>query len=305
MKYISLHRLLAQECCLAFQRRAGLQILAGSMVLWAGASPALAQAPYPRTGWVANLSTLSHNVSGMVTIIDANTYQVSNFTYDAGGISVFFYLAAMNTNASFQPTGGGLSTGPQLRGGPVYTESNPGNLTIDLPAGTNFDGRNAISVWCVAANSSFGDGTFISPLENWRRVAFGNTANTGNGADTFDFDQDGHSNLMEYATRTDPKVPNTGPFPTPTQVTLPGNVKAQQFVFPYRVGVLDVRYRVLRSTDLSNWTEIYRNEPKTATITSATGVTSVENPLSQTITITDATAGNKFFWRLAVEPTPL
>lgn len=42
------------------------------------------------------------------------------------------------------------------------------------------------------------------PLESWRLRYFGITTNTGNAADTFDFDKDGMANLLEYGLGSTP-----------------------------------------------------------------------------------------------------
>jgi hypothetical protein len=119
------------------------------------AKPADAQLTSPQVGWQAELSSIAHNVSGTVTIVDEDTVQVDDFTYDGGGISVYFYLGHEQTRDSFQ---NGLQIGPQLLGTPRNGTEPP--LVIDLPASQTLEGWNAISVWCVAAGSSFGDGTF-------------------------------------------------------------------------------------------------------------------------------------------------
>ena len=46
----------------------------------------------PGVGYKASLSTNSHNVSGTVSVVDADTLLVEDFTFDGAGISVFFYL---------------------------------------------------------------------------------------------------------------------------------------------------------------------------------------------------------------------
>lgn len=119
-------------------------------------NPAAGQTPYPRAGWTATLSTLAHNVSGQATIVDEDTFRLDNFYYDGGGISVYAYLGVTNTNPSFAS---GLQTGPQLLGMPF----SGGSLVIDLPPGQTLDAYSAISIWCVAASSSFGSGTFVPP----------------------------------------------------------------------------------------------------------------------------------------------
>ena len=54
-------------------------------------------------------------------------------------------------------------------------------------------------------------GTGITNLEAWRLQDFGSIDNTGDGADTNDFDLDGLPNLLEFATGTDPTQGNAMP----------------------------------------------------------------------------------------------
>ena len=51
----------------------------------------------------------------------------------------------------------------------------------------------------IAAN-----GRGLTAIEEWRLEHFGNPDNTGSGADNSDFDKDGLSNILEYATDSDP-----------------------------------------------------------------------------------------------------
>jgi Electron transfer DM13 len=117
-----------------------------------------ATSPYARAGWQAQLSTFAHNVSGTVTIVDADTFRVDNFFYDGGGINVHFILAASNNNTLFRTAR--LVTEPNLLG----TAHNGDSITIDLPVGTTFDGYGAISLWCIPASANFGSGSFASPV---------------------------------------------------------------------------------------------------------------------------------------------
>ena len=50
-----------------------------------------------------------------------------------------------------------------------------------------------------------------SVLEGWRQQFFGIATNSGNAADTFDYDNDGLPNLLEWACNQNPTVPNTLP----------------------------------------------------------------------------------------------
>jgi hypothetical protein len=118
-------------------------------------APAEAQLTAPQVGWQAELSRVAHNVSGTVTILDENTIQVDDFTYDGGGLDVYFYLGQTETKPAFTS---GLQIGPQLLGS-MFNENGP-PLVIDLPTGQTLEGWNAISVWCVTVGVSFGSGTF-------------------------------------------------------------------------------------------------------------------------------------------------
>ncbi len=110
---------------------------------------------YERAGWEAQLSTIYHNVSGTVRILDHNSLEVENFDYDGGGPAVYFYLGTENTQQAFL---NGIPAG-SLLSGPIYNNE---AFTIDLPPGQTMDMYNAISVWCVDFRVNFGSGTFGS-----------------------------------------------------------------------------------------------------------------------------------------------
>jgi large repetitive protein len=60
------------------------------------------------------------------------------------------------------------------------------------------DNESSLTGWVTSAPVS----SISSPLltiESWRQTHFGSTANSGDGLDTFDFDNDGLVNLLEYA----------------------------------------------------------------------------------------------------------
>lgn len=120
------------------------------------ASPTRATLASPLVGWKANLSTLAHGVSGSVTILDDDTVRVDNFTYDGGGIIVYFYLAPSNSYSSFKDNG--LGIGNDIKG--TSFDGTQGPFTIDLPGASTVEGYHGVSVWCVTANANFGSGTF-------------------------------------------------------------------------------------------------------------------------------------------------
>ncbi|MHC4088200.1 MAG: DM13 domain-containing protein [Planctomycetota bacterium] len=109
-----------------------------------------------RVGWQADLSTLFHDVDGIVTIVDEDTIQVDHFYFDGLGLSIYFYLATEDDDAAFA---NGLQIGTNLFG-TVFSDD---SMTIDLPANETIDDYNAISVWCVPVSANFGSGTFQCP----------------------------------------------------------------------------------------------------------------------------------------------
>jgi hypothetical protein len=119
-----------------------------------------ATAQVDRSGWQAELSTLSHDVRGVVTVVDADTIRVDNFYFDGLGIEVFFTLATGNSKAAFS---NGLLVGNDLVGTVFANDS----LVIDLPPGETTSDYRAVSVWCTAAGANFGSGLFQNPRTDW------------------------------------------------------------------------------------------------------------------------------------------
>jgi hypothetical protein len=76
-----------------------------------------------------------------------------------------------------------------------------------------------------------------SAIETWRQANFGTTANTGDAADLSDFDQDGLTNLLEFAFGLDPKSGSSRQIPA-------GQVQGGNFVvtFPQPAGVDGITY---------------------------------------------------------------
>lgn len=112
---------------------------------------------YARAGWVANLSTLQHGVSGKVTIVDARTIRITEFNYDGGGPQVYAYLGEQNTNPAFQA---GRVIGARLNRGTAYVNA---TLELQLPEGQTLDELTAVSIWCADFRVNFGSGVFKPP----------------------------------------------------------------------------------------------------------------------------------------------
>jgi hypothetical protein len=92
-----------------------------------------------------------------------------------------------------------------------------------------------------------------SPLAAWRQTYFGSSANSGNGADTYDFDLDGLPNLLEFAFNLDPTKNSAGQIPRP-------QIVGSNFVvtFTQPASVSGVTYGAEWSTSLlaGSWTAI-------------------------------------------------
>lgn len=104
----------------------------------------------PLVGTTSTFSNFAHDIGGTLTLIDDRTIEISNFTYDGGGPSVFFYTGTDGNYAA------GRLIGPMLNGRVWNGET----LTIELPGDITLDDFNGISVWCDIFNANFGDATF-------------------------------------------------------------------------------------------------------------------------------------------------
>lgn len=82
--------------------------------------------------------------------------------------------------------------------------------------------------------------------ESWRLMHFGNTENSGDGADLQDYDHDGIANLIEYAFGLDPKNNSAGLLPAPQMEN-----GRQVIRFTPPASVADVTYGAEWSTDLA------------------------------------------------------
>lgn len=106
-----------------------------------------------------------------------------------------------------------LATGTAGGGNGVYANNSTASL-VDFE-GTDATGGVAALTFGVPNNPqneayilSLRGAPATTALQDWRLANFGSTANSGLGADAADFDGDGISNLVEYATGTNPTVAN-------------------------------------------------------------------------------------------------
>jgi hypothetical protein len=93
-------------------------------------------------------------------------------------------------------------------------------------------------------------GSSLSALQSWRVTHFGNSANSGSGADSADPDNDGRANLLEYATGT---LPNSADSGSVVAVARSGNVLTLTF---NRIGDSSLSYVVEASNNLTTWSTV-------------------------------------------------
>ena len=141
-------------------------------------------------------------------------------------------------------------------------------------------------------------GTFTN-FNAWSWETLPASATLAQHAATFDFDGDGRSNLLEYASQTDGTVPNGG---TPVAFTRNAAGTLATIVIPYRYSAPDLFYAIERNTALGGaWTTIATVNSATNGYTTLAGVAFAGNDAT-TITFTDTfIAGQpKVFYRLRV-----
>ena len=100
----------------------------------------------PQIGKSAFFSSLQHGVSGRATIVSNCEIEVDQFNYDGGGIDVRVYGAI---DGNFID---GISLSNDLTGPSHNNET----FNIFLPADTDFDTINSLSIWCVDFRVNFG-----------------------------------------------------------------------------------------------------------------------------------------------------
>ena len=106
-----------------------------------------------KIGQQAQLLTRFHDVQGTATIIDDCTIEITNFSFDGGGIDTQIYLG---TGGEFRESQGGSVSGNLV--GTLFVSN---TIRVTLPVGKTMDDFDSISVWCVPVSASFGDGSFF------------------------------------------------------------------------------------------------------------------------------------------------
>ncbi|TLD68179.1 hypothetical protein FEM03_23995 [Phragmitibacter flavus] len=108
---------------------------------------------------------------------------------------------------------------------PIPAPTTPGLYTL---SGRIFDGTSSYT----EVSTTF---TVNTPLQTWRKTHFGITTNSGNAADTADFDNDGIANLLEWATLLNPAAASV----LPVSATLNAATNNMEFIYTRNKAALD------------------------------------------------------------------
>ena len=110
-------------------------------------------AEHPLVGAAALLQTHHHEVTGVATVLDDCTVEIEGFVFDGQGLDVRAVLSDEPDFGSYDVISEDLRTDGPYDGA---------TLTLPLREGMTWDGVTHLSIWCVPAGTSFGDGAFGS-----------------------------------------------------------------------------------------------------------------------------------------------
>jgi autotransporter-associated beta strand protein len=168
--------------------------------------------------------------------------QVSLAWDASSGASSYTIQRSMTADGPYTVISAGVVTGTS------YVDSNVINGT------TYYYVVAAVNALAQSANSNEVAATpasLTSPLQDWRQIYFGSSANTGDAADTADPDGDGIPNLLEYALGTNPTSAGSSP------VTLGTSDDFLTLSFT-RIADSSLTYSIEASDDLGgSWTTVH------------------------------------------------
>jgi autotransporter-associated beta strand protein len=144
----------------------------------------------------------------------------------------------------------------------LYTDLGPFPVTFSTsePQYVRFTvtGKNASSsnYWVLLDSLTFDPATSATgePIKDWRFAYFGTTSAVDDADDLADPDQDGVSNLVEYATGSTPTAPN----PSPVSATFEDGHLA--LTFNRVLNATDITYRVVAGSDIPPTTSVWSSE---------------------------------------------
>jgi hypothetical protein len=163
------------------------------------------------------------NAPLIFTIRNTGTANLTGLGITLGGLnSGEFIVTASPTAPVPGPNGGTTFT-------VLFTPVTTGPRYASLHIASNDTDENPFDITLT--------GTGVIPITSWRQTHFGSTANSGDGADLNDYDNDGLVNLIEYAFGLNPTLNSAGQLPQ-------GQIVGANFVLSFTepVGVTGVTY---------------------------------------------------------------
>jgi autotransporter-associated beta strand protein len=243
--------------------------------------------------------TLSGGLGGSGLVNAPAKTVIVGTTFDPGVLSVTSNLTLATGTATTLLASDSLATTSAVT--VTGSVVNSGTLTINADTGYTFAaddsftfvtgasitrGFTAVSVGSVALTASSGgvwtgsgsglafsydentatltvaNGSTLTPLEEWRLTNLGSSENTGDAADSFDKDNDGIPNLLEYALNGNPNIADRSILPVATG----GNPLSLTFT---RLGDSGITYIVEASDTLAtdSWSSIYTSSGTAGPVT--------------------------------------
>ena len=149
-------------------------------------------------------ATASDSVgSGGVVALPNGNYLVRSANWDSGTLinagAVSFGLGLAGVTGTINTSNSAIGSIPNASPQAPILDSVNNHFIV------RFSGEGKVRV------GSQLDGFATSALQSWRQLYFGTIANTGNAADTFDFDRDGLVNVIEFAFGLNPTQPSQLP----------------------------------------------------------------------------------------------
>jgi autotransporter-associated beta strand protein len=236
------------------------------------------------SGYAVKLSASSGTLSVVVSAPDApadlvataGDGQVGVSWNASAGATSYTVLRSTTSGSGYAQVTGGTTTAT----GFTDTTVTNGTTYYYVVTATNLGGTSAASNQAGAQP--------LSARQSWRLSHFGTISNSGSAADTADPDGDGRSNLLEYATGSDPNDTDAGPAAVLGE-TADGTRLTLTFT---RIADSSLTYTVQASNNLTSpWTDIW----------SSTGAANTEGSITVPDT-EDLSANLKRFLRLKISP---
>jgi hypothetical protein len=144
-----------------------------------------------------NAPTIS-NITNRSIAVNANTGAIAVTIGDVETATTSLTLTRASSNPALIPLSG------------IVFGGSGANRTVTITPAANQLGSSTITVsvndGVLTASDTFLVTVTGTASETWRFANFGTAANSGNAADTFDANNDGESNLLEYATAQNPNA---------------------------------------------------------------------------------------------------